>query len=292
MTTLANSTGDAAIDVQITAIISIYETAFPQRIRGYYLVGSYGDDTPIAGSDVDMTIVFKDAISPDEQAQCDTLKAACRTLAEPRHLDLPVIAEAHFEQADTVALKLSSKFVYGDDTRSTIPLPTMDVYLRNISIPTQRGLTYRFRSETVILPLDYPLPDDVYLGYIPEAHQATNTPIKLWALNVGWLATFLVVHKAQVYVPSKRHMVRLYREHVNDEWTDFIVAVYENGRNKWGYKIPQDDEDDALFQSLLKDTLAFENYVAQEYVAYLQAEIKTNDAESTEIRLNAFKLDN
>jgi hypothetical protein len=37
---------------------SIYESVFPGRIRGYYLLGSYSDATSVSISDIDMAILF------------------------------------------------------------------------------------------------------------------------------------------------------------------------------------------------------------------------------------------
>lgn len=272
MIQLAQSTNNARTNRLIAAIISIYEAAFPERLRGYYLVGSYGDDTPIAGSDIDMTIIVKGTITLDEQLRFSQIKTACRDLA-PIHLDLPVIAEADFADTDTVAVKIASKFVYGEDTREKIPIPPMDTYLQKISTPTQRGLTVRFRSDTVTLPLDYPIPDDPYYGYIPKQYMKDDTPIKLWVLNVGWLATFLVVREAGVYIPSKRDMLPLYKEHIYDEWTEFLETVYEKGRNAWGYQIPSDEAELVQLKALMQQTLAFENHVAEQYVAYLREQL-------------------
>ncbi len=288
MPQLEQSTHDKTSDVYIEAIINIYESAFPNRVRGYYLVGSYGDDTYISNSDVDMEIVFKETLSDGEKMRCENIKKSCRALT-PIQLDLPVKDEANLHQFDNVALKLASKFVYGEDIRQSIPLPDMETYLKNISIPTQRGLTVRFRSEVVKLPLEYPVENDGYYGYIPYTYRNVSTPIKLWVFNVGWLATFLLVYKARVYVPSKRHMLRLYREHINDEWTDFITEVYENGRNKWHYQIPKGKDDTVLFERLCQQTLAFENYVANVYISYLQQELQSGNSTLANLRLNAFK---
>lgn len=287
MIQLTSTTSDPQIDDILLAIITIYETVFPQRIRGYYLIGSYGDDSAIVGSDVDLMIVFKGTVSPTEYAQQDSIKASCRTLC-PLHLDLPIIAEADFEKSDTVALKQGSKFIYGTDTRDSIPSPTHDVYLQSISTPTQRGLTFRFRQERITLPLDYPVPDDPYLGYIPHPYVISSTPIKLWVLNVGWLATFLVVYHAEVYIPSKRHMLKAYETHIGDEWRDFIAAVYENGRNRWAYQIPEEPKDYDLFLDLCRRTLAFENHVAPIYLDYLKNDLMQLNPQLATDRLGAF----
>ena len=56
---LLNSTGNQRVDNILRGVIGIFETVFPDRIRGYYLVGSYADGTAISTSDIDMKILFK-----------------------------------------------------------------------------------------------------------------------------------------------------------------------------------------------------------------------------------------
>jgi hypothetical protein len=48
---------------------SIYESIFPGRIRGYYLLGSYTDATSVSISDIDMAILFKGSFVDNREAQ-------------------------------------------------------------------------------------------------------------------------------------------------------------------------------------------------------------------------------
>ncbi len=289
MITLADTTGHEAVDAIIAAIIGIYESAFPDRIRGYYIVGSYSDNSPVSTSDIDMEIIFKGTISPEENTRQQAIKTSLRTIS-PIHLDLPVHAEATLHEIDTTAVKFASLFIYGEDTRELMPVPSMDLYLRRISIPTHRGLTYRFRTNTVQLPLAYPLPDDDFYGYLPARYNTKYRDIKLWVLSVGWMATFLIAKLGQVFVPSKRHMLPLYRNHVNDQWTDFVTQVYENGREKWQYMFPEHDTAIVQLHKLCQQTLAFENYVAEAYVAFLNDQKAQGETTFAQERLQAFHL--
>ena len=270
MAHLLQSSGNPAIDDYLEAIIAIYETAFPGRIRACYLVGSYADGTALPESDVDVEILFKGQMTAEERNRCDVLKTACRALC-PIDLDFPVRAEKTLQTQNTIGLKLASKLLYGEDTRDSMPLPAMDDYLAWVSASVQHGLTARFRSEQVTLPLNYPIPDAEFYGYIPKNHKDGATPLKLWAVNIGRLASFLVVYHARVYVPSKRQVLPLYREHINDKWLKFITDVYEKGRNTWHYQIPQQDERTHL-KALLQQTLDFETVVARIYLNYLREE--------------------
>lgn len=74
------------------------------------------------------------------------------------------------------------------------------------------------------------------------------------------------------------------------EWTDFIADVYENGRNKWHYTIPQETAEYAHFVALCKQTLAFENHVATIYVDYLRDVLMQQDSQLAQSRLQALSL--
>lgn len=291
MVDLHAQTGISQIDRLITGIVEIIEAAFPQRVRGYYLVGSYSDEVSVARSDLDLEILFKDALSPQENQRITALKSGIRTIA-PLHIDLGIKDEASLSQSDTVALKLASRFLYGTDTRDTIPLPATDVYLHNISGPTHRGLTQRFRSSPVTMPLVYPDPNDEFYGYVPERWRGIHGDIKMWVLHVGWLATFLIVYHAGVHIASKKRMLALYRKHSADEWLPFVESVSQNGRERWGYDLPINPEDRALLRTLCQQTLAFENHVAQEYLTYLKKEHDSGDSAFASERLKDFVLTN
>ncbi|MEO1643689.1 MAG: nucleotidyltransferase domain-containing protein [Chloroflexota bacterium] len=267
--TLSVSLPNEHLQTLLESVIIIYEAAFPERVRGYYVVGSMSSNTAIPNSDIDMYVLFKGDWQGEEQARQAEIKAGCRGLS-PVHLDLPAIAEADLAHYDTVALKLGSTLVYGEDTRAEMPLPTMDTYLRWITGPVQRGLTYRFRQEQVSLPLSYPDASDNYYGYIPSLYLTTPAPLKYWAVHVGWLATFRVVTTANVYVPAKSALLSLYQAHVADEFTELIETVLRIIRQTWHYELPQHEADRAILDDAFQRTLVFENAIAKDYVAYLQ----------------------
>ena len=56
--TLLVTTGNRTVDQALRAAVEAFEAAFPDRIRGYYLEGSYADGTGLATSDADVVIVF------------------------------------------------------------------------------------------------------------------------------------------------------------------------------------------------------------------------------------------
>src|SRR5215213_5648145 len=61
------STGLSYIDEIIYGSIGILETLFPNRIRAYYLVGSYADGGYASDSDIDVVPLFKGVMQDGEE---------------------------------------------------------------------------------------------------------------------------------------------------------------------------------------------------------------------------------
>lgn len=281
------TTGRPQIDRAIAGVIAIFEAAFPGRIRGYYLLGSLSRGTAGTNSDIDLEILFRGGLLPDEPERVDEVGDGCRALSTI-HLDLSVFDEDTLPRIDTVALKTASTFVYGEDTRASIPLPSIETYLRRVSIPVQRALTAEFREVPVMLPLTYPQPDAEFYGYVPTEPHHTHAQwgTKIWVLDVGWMATFLITYQMGIMVPTKDDMVRLYRQHINDEWTPFITEVHDLCRSEWDYVVPTGAEDRARLRQLCAQTLAYENHVMELYLVWLRNEQQHGDALLAKERLS------
>jgi len=84
---LAHSTGDGRIDECLRAFITIIEAVFPQRIRTYYVLGSYADRNAVPGSDIDLFVVSKDRFRREDQdLYRRTVIASCRSRVRHRTL--------------------------------------------------------------------------------------------------------------------------------------------------------------------------------------------------------------
>ncbi|MEZ4669946.1 MAG: nucleotidyltransferase domain-containing protein [Anaerolineae bacterium] len=271
---LLYTTGHAGFDRAMTAVITIFEAAFPGRVRGYYLLGSIGRASANRNSDLDLEILFKDAFTADERSRADDLQQACETLSN-LPLDLSIFDEDCLPRIDTLALKTASTLVYGEDTRPQMPLPGIETYLRRVTIPVQRALTNAYRATPISLPLNYPDADDEFYGYIPTdpQHPHARWGTKVWVLHIGWMATFLIAFQTGTMVPTKDDMVQLYRQHINDRWTPFITEVHELCRHEWAYVIPTSAEDRARLRGLCGQTLAYEQHVWKHYVQWLEHEL-------------------
>src|SRR5262245_54368712 len=92
---LQRSTGYQNVDELLRGLIGIFEIVFPDRIRGYYLLGSYSDGTAVPDSDIDMGILFKGKIDSREEDVFWQLVQHCSRIS-PIRLDLGPPDEDHF----------------------------------------------------------------------------------------------------------------------------------------------------------------------------------------------------
>src|SRR5262249_19669289 len=56
--TLCCSTGSERADTILRGLIGIWEIVFPDRIRGYYLAGSYSNGSATPTSDLDLIVPY------------------------------------------------------------------------------------------------------------------------------------------------------------------------------------------------------------------------------------------
>lgn len=262
--------------------MGIYSQVFPRRIRAFYVTGSYADGSAVLLSDIDLCIVFVEAVKPEEIEQAQTLGYFCGQLS-PLRLDISVAGERDLSVAECIMLKRGSLHISGEDIRDNILLPSLDAYRKYVTWGPHRFLGQIIRDRAVLCyPLTYPDSKSEFYGYerkrISEWYPSEiDQGTKEFVTGVLRTATAMIALKAGQYVGSKRDSVRLYREYVHDEWTDYIEMLYQKGKREWGYLIPTAYADQCLLRSLCQHTLEFENYYFSLYRAYLLDLLQSTD---------------
>ena len=240
---LAYSTNYPKIDRILEGVIGIFEKVFQKRIRGYYLQGSYGGNTAISNSDLDLYVIFKENFhNPEEIVKAISLGQSCAQFSSVL-LEIKPGAEAALSLYPSenagIALnfKHSTQFLYGEDIRNQVPAPSSEDWVRwAMHAPLSSFLATR-AAESLIFPLDYPDAQAEFYGYdrqtIPCA-DGIDRPSSKWLVStVGWIATAMVALKTGQYIGSKGEAVEQYKTSINDEWTTLIEQVYELCRNRW-----------------------------------------------------------
>lgn len=285
MTTLLASTGDPTADKIVQGVVGVLELAFPDRVRGHFVRGSYASASSTAGSDLDMLVVFKDDFVEQAEAERARTICGCCALLTPILLEVLVVSERQLHREDNLVValqvKLASRLVYGEDIRPQLPDFRADAYVR--AVVHTPYFSYTYPAQRRGLHLTYPLghidPDDTFYGFdqwlIPGSDGVDIPSTKLLVATVGWTATALVALQTGLYVRDKGACVELYQRHVGDQWTELVMSVHELCRNRWHYGIPTAEEDRRRLRELCDQTLAFQNYFLRRYRTYLLDELQS-----------------
>jgi hypothetical protein len=265
-------------------VIGIFEQVFPDRVRGYFVRGSYASATSTEGSDLDMFIVFNDAfVEPAEAKKARDICGNCALLS-PLVLEILVVSERQLQREDNLVialqLKLASRPAYGQDIRPQLPEFQADTYVRAVVDAPYFNYTYppqRRSSPHLTYPLGHIDPEGAFYGFDqllilgPDGVDIPST--KLLVATVGWTATALIALATGRYVRDKSACVDLYQHHVADQWTELVVRVHELCRNQWHYRIPTGEGDRHRLRELCEQALAFQNHFLGRYRSYLLDEL-------------------
>jgi hypothetical protein len=276
---LHTTTGNPRTDDVLRGVIGLCELCFPSRVRGYYIVGSYGDGTAVFTSDLDLDVVFKGAMTDCERQRLALLEDQLR-LISPIDIDFGLVGEQYlFEHADAL-VKIAGRCVYGEDILDQIPLLPLDQYVRQcMHRPYRFFASMRGNEDVLPFPLQFPDRDE-WGGYarrmVRLADGTEHPTTKDMVVNAGWAATAIIAWRARQYVANKSDCVRLYHAHIGDQWTSLLDALYTICRGRWNYFLPTDPGDRSYLRTLCEQTLAFENHFLTIYRDFLLEELCTD----------------
>jgi len=259
---LRSSTGYPSVDQLLSGLIGIYERSFPDRVRGYYLVGSYSDRSAVPDSDIDMGVLFKGSLANDERQRFRQLTHDY-SLFSPIRLDCVALDEAHFLKEATAGVKMAL-LVYGEDVLDQIPLEPIDKKIRHSMIGAFHYIwILRQKAHNLIFPLAYPDTDGAFFGYERwgtfYGGSAFGPGIRVIVNMVTLVATTTVALKAHQHVGTKSQSIQLYREHIGDQWAGFLEDVYTTFKTEWQYRLPESEAQRGYLRALCAQLLALEN---------------------------------
>lgn len=271
--------GVARVDALLAGVVERCEAAFPARIRGYYVEGSYASASGVATSDVDIVIIVKDRFAAtDERERIAAICAECAA-ASALELDVTIEDEAAIAGRATPDFKLGAWLIYGEDIRDQLVLPPIDVWTRDrMHTSYWRFINLFGRHTPVDLPLAYPDPGAEFLGYtqrqVRRADGALADSTRDLIRAVGWAATGLIALTAGEYVASKRECHVVYARAVGDEWSTLLRDIYERCRGEWMYLIPEAAADRQRLRAICARTLGFENDFMTVFREYVVRELR------------------
>lgn len=255
---LINPTGKEKIDNIIRGFITRCESSFPDKVLGYYLVGSQLDNTENENSDIDLIVVFANGSTKKDKEKFSHLLDHVNSL-NSIEIGCYVQDKEYFDAGLPLYLKAAS-LLYGSHVFADIPLFPIDTIARKW-ITGAFFLIQRLHGVETGLkyPLNYPDNGSDYYGYhFVEKDGAITT--KRMVSTVARMAGAILALKAERHPKSKRDSILLYKSHIGGLWADYVESVYLKMNQSWHYNIPYLPEERAEFQGLCRQLLGFENY--------------------------------
>jgi len=280
---LLASTGVATIDQILRESVEQIEQCLPDRVRGYYLVGSYGYGEALPASDIDLIVLLKGELAQADRDRFAAVREQCRHDSQVP-LDLILDSEAKFLRVGGVWFQTASLLLYGEDVRPRIPRKPVANHIRDL-MHAVFPLLARVRGERVPLrfPLDYPDPFGLLYGYdsrYRDSSEPRPTLTKDLVTNVLAAASALTLRAAQQYVGSgkKSDIPRQYAIWVGDEWAPLVDQSFTDCRIRWGYAMPEAPAEREHLRAMCRQTLRFENAFLDRYRDMLLAELQSENA--------------
>lgn len=275
--------GDTRTAAILRGIVELFDMVFPDRVRGYYLLGSVGERTAVELSDIDLIVLFADSFADNEETMARRVAAACGLLS-PIRLDIVLQSEATVRVED-VRLKLGTYLLAGEDVRDQLPLPMPEVHARYITDWTTWFIRRLHDNPPLNVPLRYPDGADPFYGYarvrIPAWYPPDTTRgTKEFVTTVCWTATALLslMLGEDGYVGTKGEAVRRYRDADEGVWGSYVAEVYAYGKGAWRYGVPEDAPAREHLRSLCEHGLPFFNHYLERYQSYLRQQSRIGDA--------------
>lgn len=271
-------------DPVVRGLVGVFDAAFPGRVRGCYLLGSYAEGTTVGLSDVDLVVLFKGGFAAGEEERANRLVSACGLLSAVR-LDVVLRCEASLP-AEDVRLKLGSVLVGGEDVRAGLPLPTPEAHARYMTGWAEHFIRLLHDGAGPGQPLRYPDAADAFYGYarvrIPEWYPPGATAgTKELVAGVCWTATALLslLHGAAGYAGTKGEAVSRYRDAGDGEWGGYVAAVYGRCKGAWRYGVPEGAAERDELRALCQRALPFFAHYQAVYREYLGRQREAGEAD-------------
>lgn len=255
--------------MDISKLLSSFDVAAKQskcRIISVYISGSYANDYSLNGiSDLDLLLLVD---NPPKDFLDKVLEAAGPQDVE---LDLCILAVSDlYEHPDSIAVResvLSSKLcgllIYGEDLLKDWQIPPMEEYTQRTVEMVFMFIRRAHGDDCDMMQLQYPDASDPYMGYsvMRNGKPSTKQLISLYT----WIATARLADRNGIYCGCKKQCINQSLQHLDADFSEVLGEVYANCREKWGYKIPDNPQEQIVLAKYCKALLKYEQDFANQY---------------------------
>jgi predicted nucleotidyltransferase len=263
----------------LRAVLELVELFLPDGgASAVYLYGSHVYGTAGPRSDLDVLVLVRPGVPAGPvlrlRRALEILGAAALVWA-----DVTVAYEEVLRRDGAVWLRQAARLVAGTDVAAEFPTLTVPEYARQ-KLHLGAWFVARFHSGTgsARFSLSPPNPSDPWGGYVrpvrgPDGDVRPGTAQLATAVSAA--AHGLVLDAGGFYLVGKgATTARAYREHVGDEWSDFLTELSRRCREEWGYLVPESDADRAALRTLCERARGFFAHFLRRYRAFLLEELR------------------
>ncbi|MBS1970582.1 MAG: nucleotidyltransferase domain-containing protein [Bdellovibrionales bacterium] len=268
---LLNSTKSLVADTAILEAIKTIQERFPKKILGVYVTGSYANGYAVSTSDLDLYFVFDENLSKENEKLGEEINRQLENITPA--LDIAFRGLPSLLEMGEVGMRENYLHVFGEPVHLQIPSPSMEdyIYRRMHSGYLRMQLTRKTKPYT--WPMDFPDDSGSLKGYDWREKISHNgkqfNSIKEIVVLTGWMATGLIAWKGNTYVPTKNHVVNLFKSFFDGPIATDFETTTEFCRTKLAYMAPDNKEDRQKLEALLPQVLKFENFFLENYQHFL-----------------------
>jgi|GEM_PF-6861462 Nucleotidyltransferase domain. len=276
---LLASTNSTSADAAILKALEAVRLRFSKKLLSAYVTGSYANGYAVSTSDVDLFLVFEGTITPEDEKIRDEIYAQLEHITPP--LDIAIRGLPKLLEAGDEGMREHFLHVFGEPVHLQVPLPLIQDYAYRGMHSGYLRMQHTRKSKPYIWPLKYPEEQSPLKGYDWREKIIVNgksfDSIKEIVVLTGWMATGLIAWKGQTFVPTKNHVVKLFKEVIGGPMADDLELITNLCRTKLAYLVPESEEGLKELQDLLPKVLAFENFFLENYQDFLIENLKNEN---------------
>jgi hypothetical protein len=197
---------------ELDSIIKIINTSIPNKIRAFYMTGSYAGNYMVNTSDFDGIIILKKSSSKNDIQKVEKILELLSNISN-KALDISVLNESNLiipktphDSINSLIIQKNSELIYGKDIKSNIPqIDFKPYFIARTNEPIYFIKRVR-KTKFLKYPVNYPNSKDFYLGYCNRKLMSKEELVlssKELVVNMGWIATALIALKSGEMVIKK-----------------------------------------------------------------------------------------
>lgn len=236
-------------------------------VHSVYLTGSYASGDLIYGkSDVDLTIVLLDGCGAGERLKIEEKLQRILSIFDLRfdvsYERLKELLDALEERSalSSVTLWIVRKLgmrLYGSPSLESAPDPSIEGYLHDVRLAPLKFMRNIRNIASTPRSFDFPDPDGYGHGYVVLNDDGERTTKRLYSI-CAWTTNALYSFENRKYISCGREALKIWSpDHIFgfSGLSDAMIKL----RDKWSYRVPDQEDEEIELLNICKRTLAWEN---------------------------------